>query len=88
MPRKRSTVALLEAAVSLGIVLAVGGCSGGDDEAGDDETTETTSAEAEEATVFELEEGDCLESDPGVQGEVEEVPKVPCDEPASCRTSA
>jgi hypothetical protein len=82
MPTPRSRAAMLGAAVSLGIVLAGGACSGDDDdEAGADEATTTTSAEAEEATVFEIDDGDCLASDPGVQGEVSEVPKVPCDEP-------
>lgn len=78
-----SAAAMIGSAVLTALVLAAGACSGDDDDAdtGSDDTTETTSAEAEEATVFAIEVGDCLASDPGVQGEVSDVPKVDCGEP-------
>jgi hypothetical protein len=93
MRTHRPKFATLVGAVLTALVLAGGACSGDvdDEEAGrddtsettaaesEDDTSETTSAEAEEATVFQLEDGDCLTSDPSVQGEVSEVPKVDCE---------
>jgi Septum formation len=83
MRTHRPTPATLVGAVLTALVLAGGACSGDDDDedAGRDDTSETTPAEAEEATVFQLEDGDCLTSDPSVQGEVSEVPKVDCEDP-------
>jgi Septum formation len=88
MRTHRPTTAMLGTAVLTALLLAAGACSGDDDDveaggdAGGDDTTETTSGEAEDATVFAIEDGDCLASDPSVQGgEVSEVPKVDCEEP-------
>jgi len=90
MRTHRPTSTTLVGSLLTALVLAGGACSGDDDEeaARDDtsaesegDTSETTSAEAEEATVFQVEDGDCLASDPSVQGEVSEVPKVDCEAP-------
>jgi Septum formation len=83
MGTNKPTGTLLGSALLTAILIAGGACSGDDDDgdAGGEGTSETTSPEAEEATVFTLEDGDCLASDPGVQGEVSEVPKVDCEEP-------
>jgi hypothetical protein len=94
MRTHRPTSVTLIGAALTALILLGGACSGDDDEeAGrddtsettsaesEDDTSETTSAEADEATVFQLEDGDCLASDPGVQGEVSEVPKVECEAP-------
>ncbi|HZM29883.1 MAG TPA: septum formation family protein [Acidimicrobiales bacterium] len=72
----------LGGALLLALALAAGACGGDDDDedAAGDGSAETTSPEAEDETVFALEVGDCLASDP--TGEtVSEVPMVDCAEP-------
>lgn len=63
-------------AVVLGLVLT--GCT--DDDAGfrDEEGTVVAAASV---SVFELQDGDCLDPDPELVGEVDQVPVVPCDQP-------
>jgi hypothetical protein len=71
----------LTGALLLALALAAGACGDDDDEdAGGGEGATTTSPEAEEQTVFAVEKGDCLASEPS-GGEVSEVPTVGCEEP-------
>ena len=77
------TNATLGGALLLALALAAGACGGDDEDAGDGDSTETTSPEAEDETVFDLEIGDCLAADPTGEQPVSEVPTVECAEPHS-----
>jgi hypothetical protein len=77
----RTATRALAGALLLTLGLAAGACGDDDDEdAGGGEESTTTSPEAEEETVFAVEVGDCLATDP--TGEVvSQVPTVDCEEP-------
>jgi Septum formation len=71
----------LTGALLLAMALAAGACGDDDDDdAGSGEGATTTSPEAEEETVFAVDVGDCLASDPSGE-EITEVPTVDCEEP-------
>jgi hypothetical protein len=78
------SVRRLGGALLAAVVLLSGACGGDDDDegAGDagDDTTETTPAEAEDETVFDLQVGDCLVGETAGE-ELSEVPTVDCAEP-------
>lgn len=59
------------------LVLVLGGCSGDDDVRDEDGTVINPG----DASVFELEVGDCLDPDADASGEISEIPIVPCDDP-------
>ncbi len=61
------------------LALALSGCSRGDDEVARDAAGRVI--EATEVSVFELLDGDCLNPDPELDGEVADLPVVPCEEP-------
>ncbi len=76
----RRPMRALSGALLLALALAAGACGDDDEEGGGDEESTTTSPEAEEETVFAVEVGDCLATDPTGRV-VSEVPTVDCSEP-------
>lgn len=76
--QNRSARALVAAALAGLVAVGLGACS--DDEPERDETTGEIT-EAGDADVFSIKVGDCVTDEAASQGEVQDVPVVPCDQP-------
>lgn len=66
------------AVVLLLVPAALGACT---DDAADFRDADGTVVAAASVSVFELQDGDCLDPDPELVGEVDQIPVVPCDQP-------